>query len=167
MGYNHHVMCKIESIITHLISKTVCVRYFFAKKNPYSDFPIVPYDSVYYTHWRTYLACHELPHWLGIAGELLNFFGAILLAFEIILRQPERAKGRQLLELNEFVLKHKLDHVEYKGFDVASVDFPQRVLDRRAAQYGFWGVVLLGIGFLFLGGYHLLEIFPSLLKLLC
>lgn len=103
------------------------------------------------------MACHELPHWLGIAGEVLNFLGAICLAYDMLLREPERANRRQLQELHEFVVKYGLSGFGYKGLDVSSVDFAQSVMDRRATKFGLWGVALLAIGFLFLAGYHILE----------
>jgi hypothetical protein len=97
------------------------------------------------------------PHVIGIAGELLNFSGAVALAFDILLRSPERARGRRLGELHDFATRNRLESIEYKGVTVASLDFAESVLDRRAARFGYAGVGLLGFGFLLLVVYHAME----------
>lgn len=97
-------------------------------------------------------------HVLGIIGESLNFLGAVLLAFDILLRKPEHDRGRRLAELHDFAVRNRLDSLEYKRVKVISTDFVDSILDRRAAIFGMIGVVLLGIGFLFLIGYHIGEI---------
>jgi hypothetical protein len=97
------------------------------------------------------------PHLIGIIGELFNFFGAVALAFDILLRQPERVRGRRLTELRDFVVRTGLEGVLYKKFTVASPDFVENILDRKAAVCGYIGVGLLAVGFLLLVVYHAME----------
>lgn len=96
----------------------------------------------------------ELPHLLGIAGEVLNLAGAVCLAYDMVLRQSERAHGEELEGLGEFARKHGLIGFQYKGVDTSLLDFPQKVIDQRAAFFGYWGVALLAMGFMLLVGYH-------------
>jgi hypothetical protein len=97
------------------------------------------------------------PHLVGIIGELFNFFGAVALAFDILLRQPERARGRRLTELRDFVVRTGLEGALYKRFTVASPDFVENILDRKAAVCGYIGVGSLAFGFLLLVAYHAME----------
>jgi hypothetical protein len=97
------------------------------------------------------------PHLFGIIGESLNFFGAVALAFDILLRSPERTRRKRLGELHDFATRTGLRRVEYQGFTVASSDFADNILDRRAARFGYTGVTLLGLGFLLLVVYHVME----------
>jgi hypothetical protein len=94
---------------------------------------------------------------IGIVGESLNFLGAAALACDILLRSPEHARRKRLGELHDFATRNGLEHLEYEGFPVASLDFAEKVLDRRAARFGYTGVGLLGAGFFLLVIYHAME----------
>lgn len=103
------------------------------------------------------MAYPELFHVLGIVGEVLNLAGAICLAYDMVLRQSERVHGEQLKGLGEFARKFGLAGLLYRGVDAAQPDFAQRVVDRRAACFGYCGVTLLALGFLLLVGYHVVA----------
>lgn len=97
------------------------------------------------------------PHLIGIVGESLNFLGAGALACDILLRSPEHARRKRLGALHDFATRTGLERVTYQGIPVILQDFAEKVLDRRAARFGFLGVGLLALGFLLLVIYHAME----------
>src|ERR1035441_10043628 len=97
------------------------------------------------------------PHAFGIAGELLNLFGGLILAGDIIFRQQQRAQGNRVSDLSEFARAISSTGT-YRGFPAASRDLRERVLDQRVTLYGWIGVGILLLGFVLSALYHYLEI---------
>ncbi|HMD49334.1 MAG TPA: hypothetical protein VKG79_09560 [Bryobacteraceae bacterium] len=100
----------------------------------------------------------HFAHWVGVAGELLNFAGAVVMARDLFVREKEQAEARRLRRLGAWGKKHGLGAVR-KGVPVNADDFAEKVLGRRASRLAYWGVGLLGLGFLFLLAYHLIAIY--------
>lgn len=103
-----------------------------------------------------------IAHFLGIAGELLNFAGAILLGVDLFLRGRFRKQEADLSGLHDFAVRNRLQLVRYKNVMVALPDFQELVSERRARRYGFVGASLLMGGFALLVGYHMMEILDLL-----
>lgn len=100
----------------------------------------------------------HFAHWVGVAGELLNFAGAVVMARDLFVREKEQAEARRLRRLGAWGKKYGLGAVR-KGVPVNADDFAEKVLGRRASRLGYWGVGLLGFGFLLLLAYHLVAIY--------
>jgi hypothetical protein len=99
-----------------------------------------------------------VAHSLGIAGEFLNFVGAILLGVDLFLRGQFRKRGSQLSRLHDFAVRNRLHSVRYMNTMVALPDFRELIDEQRARQYGFAGASLLVGGFALLVCYHAIEI---------
>lgn len=100
------------------------------------------------------------PHVLGIAGELLNFVGALILAWDILSRQRQRAQMLKLSALNKFATKYELSGT-YKGLPVASNDLGERIVEQQVTFLGWIGVGFLLLGFALLVGYHIEAILTT------
>jgi len=97
-------------------------------------------------------------HWIGTAGELLNFVGALVLVRDLFLRRKEASEVKRLNRIAEWGRKHRLS-AEYEHVSVGDPDFTDKVLGRRASLLGYWGIGCMALGFLSLLGYHLVAIF--------
>ena len=100
----------------------------------------------------------HLAHWIGTAGELLNFVGALVLAMDLFLRRKEPAEAKQLKTTGEWGKKHRLS-AQYESVSVGEAGFADKVKGRRASVLGYWGIGFLALGFLSLVAYHLVAIF--------
>jgi len=100
----------------------------------------------------------HIAHWVGVAGELLNFVGAVVMARDLFVREKEQAEVRRLRRLGTWGKKFGLGAFR-KGVPVNADDFADKVLGRRATRLGYWGIGLLGLGFMFLLAYHLIGIY--------
>lgn len=100
-------------------------------------------------------------HLIGIWGELLNLAGAIVLARDIFLRRKEHELDKTWNTLHNIAVLSSLKRTRYKGYSIAAPSFRESVAQRRADHVGYWGVSLLGAGFLLLAAYHGLEIWES------
>jgi len=100
-----------------------------------------------------------LAHWVGIIGEGLNFFGAVVIALDIFLRQNERAVESSLHKLNLLAMNKLTSRTTYYGIPLNAPDFAKKVLDKKAIRLAYVGVGLLVAGFLCLVGYHGIEIY--------
>jgi hypothetical protein len=100
----------------------------------------------------------HVAHWIGTAGELLNFIGALVLARDLFLRRKEASEVRRLNRLAEWGRKHDLS-AEYENVSIGDPDFTGKVLGRRASLLGYWGIGFMALGFLSLLGYHLVAIY--------
>ena len=99
-----------------------------------------------------------MSHWFGIAGELLNLLGAIILVLDVILREQEHELEVRLVKLVEIARTNKITSTIYRGCNLLDKDFVRRVLYRRSVRIAYWGVVFLFLGFLCLGIHHGMEI---------
>jgi hypothetical protein len=105
------------------------------------------------------MATHShAAHWIGVAGELLNFAGALVLAADLFLRRNEHSEAKRLEPLGEWGRKHGLS-AKYKTVPVSAADFAEKVQGHRTGLLGFWGVLFIALGFLSLVGYHLVAIY--------
>jgi hypothetical protein len=101
---------------------------------------------------------HELAHWIGFAGEVVNFVGASVLALDLILRRHEFGELKEFRRLKSFVEEHGIEHAEFRKVPLRDPDFTSLLIARRASRLGLLGVAFLGLGFCLLGSYHLIEI---------
>jgi hypothetical protein len=99
-----------------------------------------------------------LPHWIGILGETLNFFGALVLALDLLLRRREDELDDLLQRATIFAQKHGLRTALYRNLVVASSTFSKDLLHRRKLLLGLLGTGMLAAGFLCLACYHAMEI---------
>lgn len=100
------------------------------------------------------------PHVLGIAGELFNFVGGLILAGDVLFRQRQRASRVKLSALSEFATRYELSGT-YKGLPAASNDLEERIVDQQVTFLGWIGVGFLLLGFALLIGYHIEAIIAS------
>jgi hypothetical protein len=96
---------------------------------------------------------------LGLAGELLNLSGAIVLARDLIARDEENAERERLSSVYDWALRSGLKSTFYRKQNVASQNFAQSIADLRAKSLGYKGVILLISGFALLALYHFWEFF--------
>ena len=101
---------------------------------------------------------HALSHWIGLAGEAVNFVGATVLALDLLLRRHEFKQLEDYNRLKAFVDQHGLTTAEYKEIPLSAPDFASLLLARRASRLGLTGVCLLVLGFSLLSAYHLIQI---------
>lgn len=116
---------------------------------------IVPYQLEQYGKARA-----MSPHVLGIVGELLNFIGGLILAWDILSRQRQRARRAKLLALNEFATRYELSG-NYRGLPAASDDLGERIVEEQVTFWGWVGVGFLLLGFALLVGYHVEAIMAA------
>jgi hypothetical protein len=102
-----------------------------------------------------------LSHWLGLIGEGLNFFGALVMALDVFLRHKEHVFQKKLDALARVARTKQLHSTTYEGYRLSSEDFSYDVLHRRSTITAYIGVALLAFGFLFLATYHGLEIWDA------
>jgi hypothetical protein len=100
----------------------------------------------------------HLGHWVGVAGEALNFFGALILALDLLLRRREQPLKETLSVATKWARKFDLQ-ATFKGVPLTVSDFVERVLARSAARLGYVGIGFLAVGFLLLVGHHLIAIY--------
>ena len=97
-----------------------------------------------------------LAHWLGLIGESLNFFGAVILALDIFLRKRGEEELRKLEDLSVYARKFN-SPATYKGFAVADPHFARDVTHWNAKKLAYAGTILLALGFALLIAYHVVE----------
>jgi hypothetical protein len=97
-------------------------------------------------------------HWIGLAGEALNFVGACILALDILRRSKERKRRESLQYLRDFGLEFSLKTTRYKGVGICSDNFEEILAEQYAAKLGAFGVGIMALGFLCLVAYHWIEI---------
>jgi hypothetical protein len=97
-------------------------------------------------------------HWIGLAGEALNFVGAFLLAWDILGRSKERQRRENLQYLRNFGLEFSLNTTRYKRVGICSDHFEEIIAEEYAAKRGAVGVGIMALGFLCLVVYHWIEI---------
>jgi hypothetical protein len=97
-------------------------------------------------------------HYVGIAGELLNFAGAFVCAVDLLQRRKEQRALRTAETLVRWQAEHKLEGLRYEGLDIDNPDFRINLAAQSATKYGVVGVSLLLVGFGLLVVYHVLEI---------
>jgi len=100
----------------------------------------------------------HLAHWIGTIGELLNFAGALVLAWDLFLRRKEVSEIKRLNRLAQWGRKHGLS-AEYEHVSVGDPEFADKVRGRRASLLGYWGIGFMALGFLSLVAYHLIAIY--------
>jgi hypothetical protein len=101
---------------------------------------------------------HALSHWLGFAGEAVNFVGATVLALDLLLRRHEFHQIEDYKRLKELADQHGLRTAQYKKIPLSEPDFTSLLVARRATRLGLLGVCLLAVGFSLLGSYHMIQI---------
>jgi hypothetical protein len=97
-------------------------------------------------------------HWVGLAGEALNFVGAFILALDILRRSKDRKHRESLQYLREFGLEFSLVTTRYKRIGICSDHFEEIIAEQYAATLGAFGVGIMALGFLCLVAYHVIEI---------
>jgi len=103
-----------------------------------------------------------LPHYLGLAGELLNFVGAGVLALEMRQRHHLRRQESELDAFHSFGTRHALRFVQVEGIPLTQSDFRNAVIDGRTLRIWYGGMFCLIGGFLLLVTYHGAEIWHLL-----
>jgi hypothetical protein len=98
-----------------------------------------------------------LAHILGIAGELLNLIGAILLAIELFMRRAQREEDTKNARLHEIAVRSGLKTTAVNGIPVADPAFKELMAEQRAKNLGFTGAAFLICGFGFLVAYHVCD----------
>lgn len=99
-----------------------------------------------------------MPHYLGLAGELLNLLGALVMGLDVFWRDRERKLKSDLEHVKKLALNANIPSTLYKGCEVVSEDFPESALDKRSSLIAYTGAGLLALGFVLLAVYHGLEI---------
>jgi hypothetical protein len=99
-----------------------------------------------------------IAHSLGIAGEVFNFAGAVLLGVDLFRRGQFRKQEEDLMELRDFAVRNNLQAVRYMNVVVALPDFQDLIAEKRSRKYGIAGATSLALGFALLVGYHAMEI---------
>jgi len=103
-----------------------------------------------------------LPHYLGLAGELLNLAGASALAWEMRQRRSLRRQEDELDAFHLFGIKHALRFVQVEGVRLTQSDFRNAVIDGRTLRTWYGGMFCLIGGFMLLAAYHGAEIWHLL-----
>lgn len=99
----------------------------------------------------------HLAHEIGLAGEALNFIGAVVLALDLFQRPVERRNLQDLQQLGGFGREFGLERTRYGGVVISSDDFHDIISDRRTLRLAWFGATLMALGCLCLALYHLLE----------
>jgi hypothetical protein len=84
-----------------------------------------------------------IAHSLGIAGEVFNFAGAVLLGVDLFRRGQFRKQEENLLKLRDFAMRNRLQSVRYMNITVALSDFQELIAEKRARKYGIAGASFL------------------------
>lgn len=100
-------------------------------------------------------------HILGIVGEFCNLVGAVLLGLEMFFRARYRKRDATLGALHDFAVANDLKSMYYDGICVSDVDFKDKVAEKRAKKYGWFGIICLAGGFALLVLYHMIEMRAS------
>lgn len=100
-----------------------------------------------------------LAHGMGLAGEGLNFIGALFVTRDLLDRSKERKKADNRLILHNLATRAHLTKTKYRDVDIASGGFVNSISDRYAARLGVIGMAIMALGFFCLASYHLIEIF--------
>jgi hypothetical protein len=105
--------------------------------------------------WCERMPLHpHLGHWIGVAGETLNFFGAVVLGLDLFFNREK------LTRLGEWGRKYNVPGSS-KGVAIKDPKFAEKVKALRAAHLGYWGTGLLALGFLLLVSHHLIAIYSE------
>jgi hypothetical protein len=99
-----------------------------------------------------------VAHLIGCIGELLNLIGGTVFGLDLLTKKRERAMHDNLTAANRWAVQYSLHSITYKGKKVAAAGFITSILERRSAIRGYVGLVILLLGFVLLGFYHLIEI---------
>ena len=100
-----------------------------------------------------------VAHGIGLAGEGLNFVGAVVVAGDLFDRSRERRRADNRRIINSLGVSANLTRTAYRNVDIASAGFVNSISDRAATRLGIIGMAIMALGFLCLASYHLIEIF--------